>query len=541
MSRKIAILLLLLAGLYLAAVNDGWAPKSDSALYVGLGRSLAEGRGMAFNGRAQWGIPPVLPMLLAGCRLLVGDHYWLGNVCVTAFGLATIVLAYLAIRRLSANLPASVRDTVTLGALLVVGTSARLFIDSTLLMTDVPCACLVTAGLYAFVRGRTGHGAWYLAGAAVTGLAVLTRLPAVFFFAGYVVAAGVGAWQDGRKRVLLAIAGAVLAGAGLFLAWLVLFRSRVGPDAIDYLSPTVLRALSPLRPGKAADLAAALAVLPDALTSTIVYQKLSWFGLVPAGLMAVGLVRAARRRQWVLVLPVVFYVGFLVYWAPSGVASRYLLLAMPMLVYLLLVGVATVARPVRKALARAARRLRQGGRAGPLRRAAAWMVRAEWRGARVAVSVAVGIAMAISLPKVGREIYWMRHPRFLAVYDGGRWVDYKAMADHLADRADAASDRCLTPKGSVVHYWSGVVCESALEWDGTFVAHLTDLPPPEFARMAAERDYTFIAVPTDEGAWSRAIPEAMARTGAFAAPPARFGDLALFERKGATEAPNARP
>ena len=109
-------ILLALAGLFVLAVNDHWAVKSDSALYLGLGRSLAEGRGMMFNGRAEWGVPPVVPLLVAGCRLLAGAHDWLPNLCMTMFGLGVVVFSYLAVRHLAADLPGSLRDTVALGS-----------------------------------------------------------------------------------------------------------------------------------------------------------------------------------------------------------------------------------------------------------------------------------------------------------------------------------------------------------------------------------------------------------------------------------------
>jgi len=530
MNRKTAILLLLMAGLYLAAVNDHWAVKSDSALYLGLGQSLAEGRGMAFNGRQEWGIPPVVPLLVAGCRLLAGAHDWLPNLCMTGFGLGVVVFSYLVVRRLAADLPGSLRDTVALGSLLVVGTSARLFIDSTRIMTDVPCALFVIVGLYAFLRARSGHWAWYLAGAGVLVVGVLTRILAVFFFAGYVVAAAVTARERGRKGVLLALVGGTLAAAGMFLLWVVLFRGQAGPEAIDYLSAGTLERLNPLMAGKAAELLDALATLPDALASAIVYQKLSWFGLVPLGLMAVGLGRAVRLRQWLVVFPVVFYVGFLVWWAPAAVSSRYMLPVMPMLVYLLLVGLATAGPPVRKALGRASRRLRRSGRRGTGHRLAVSAVRTGRVAAIYGVSIAVGIAMAISLPKVGRLVYCMRNTEFYTVFDGGRWQHYKAMADYLRRRADPSADRCLTPKATVVHYWSGVICRSRVHWDGTQYDHLHDLAPAEFARMAGQSPNTFVVVPMDAGDWSRAIVPAMGRVGVFRVPPERFGDLALFER-----------
>jgi len=536
-------ILLALAGLYLVAVNDHWAVKSDSALYLGLGQSLAEGRGMMFNGRAEWGVPPVVPLLVAGCRLLAGAHDWLPNLCMTGFGLGVIVFSYLAVRHLAADLPGSLRDTVALGSLLVVGTSARLFIDSTRIMTDVPCTLFVVAGLYAFLRARSGHWAWYVAGAGVLVLGVLTRILAVFFFAGYVAAAAVTVWRHRRKGVLLALIGGTLAAAGLFLLWAVLFRSQSGPEAIDYLDTRYFERLNVFRLEKWGEILGGVLRLPDAVTSTIVYQKLSWSGLVPLALMAVGLWRAARLRQWLVVFPVVFYVGFLVVWAPGAVASRYMLLVMPMLVYLLLVGLATVGPPVRKALARASRRLRRSGQRGTGHRVAASAVRADRLAATYAVSIAVGIAMAISLPKVGREVYWMRHPRFYEVFDDGRWQDYRAMADYLRRRADPSADLCLTPKATVVHYWSGVRCDSRFHWQGESYDHFADLSPETFTRAAAALGNRFVAVPMDVGEWSRAIVPAMGRVGVFEVPPERFGNLALFERKAEADShPNgARP
>jgi len=143
----------------------------------------------------------------------------------------------------------------------------------------------------------------------------------------------------------------------------------------------------------------------------------------------------------------------------------------------------------------------------------------------------VGVAVAISLPKVGREIYWMRHPQFYAVFDGGRWQDYRTMAGYLSERADPKADRCRTPRERVVHYWSGVICRTAVQRNGRRYEHFHDLPPDEFARMAVRSRYTFIAVPMDEGEWSRDVVLALTRAGTLKIPPERFGDLTLFERK----------
>jgi len=204
MNVKPAILLLVLAGLYLVAVNDHWAPKPDSALYMGLGRSLAEGRGMAFNGRQEWGIPPAAPFLIAACRYVAGPHDWPANLCMTLMGLGVVVFAWLGVRRLSADLPASARGAVEVGTLAAAGLSARLFIDSARILTDVPCAFFLMVAFWAVVRARSGRAAWYVAGAMAAALAVLARVPALVCAAGLLAAAAIDMGRRRRGRALVA-------------------------------------------------------------------------------------------------------------------------------------------------------------------------------------------------------------------------------------------------------------------------------------------------------------------------------------------------
>jgi len=530
MKRHVSLVVLLaVAAGYLVAVNDQWATKSDSALYVGLGRALAEGRGMIFNGQAQWGAPPVVPLVLAGCRLLVGPHYWLPNLLMSVAGLGVVILAWATARQAATVLPRPWRDGVALGTLVIVGTSARLFIDSTILMTDVPCTLFLLAGVYALLRWRDRPAMAYPALAAAMLVATLTRIPALVFAVGLGAAAAMDAWRRPRRWRALGLLAASGAAAGLlFLWWAVAVRSRTDPGSADYLAAEYLGLFNLLSAEKWVLIGRALVRLPDAVTSSIVYQKLSWFGLVPIGLILVGWWRLARRRQWALVAPAVAHLGLLV--VLGIVASRYLLPIMPLLALAMLVGLLEVTTPLRRRLARAAhrmaRRAKADGHAGPGRR----LVRLGRRIAIVAVPAAVVLCASISLPKIGREVYWMRHPDFYRVFDGGRWRSFQALADHLRRRADPATDRCLAPVGSVVHYWSGVVCRSTIHWQGKRHLHLADLPPEDFARFAAASPFTFLAVPMDKGAWSTQTAAAMGTTGAFEPDVTRVGTFALFRR-----------
>jgi len=519
-----------MVALYLAAVNDQWPPKSDSALYVGLGRSLARGEGMRFNGLDQWGIPPAVPVLLAGCRLLVGEHYWLPNLVMTAAGLGVIALAWATARQVATALPRPWRDPLAFGTVVIVSTSGRLFIDSTCLMTDVPCTLLLTTGVYALLRWRDRPWVAYPVMAAAMLLATLTRIPAGVFAVGLGAAAVLEAWRrPDRWRRLAILGGLVVAAAALFGAWAAVVRARADPAAIDYLSPEHASLFSLTDPGRWAVRGQALLRLPEALTSSVVYQKLSWFGLVPLALILVGWWGLARRRQWVLVGPAVAYLLFLVVLGTVG--SRYLLAIVPLTVPTMLVGLLEVTTPLRRRLARTAHRLRRRARAGARPGTVRRLVRAGRWIAIVAVPVTAAVCAAVSLPKVGREIYWMRHPDFYRVFDGGRWQHYEALADHLRRTADPDTDRCLGPNGNVIHYWSGVVCRSDLHLEGQWYLHLHGLPAETLARFAAESDYTRLVVPMDEGTWSDRVLPALAATGAFDPQVTRFGPMALVRRR----------
>jgi hypothetical protein len=67
-------LFLALLGLYALGFNAQWRVEPDSALYLSVGRNLAEGRGYTFNGEPHRLVFPGLPLLFAGIfKLFPGD------------------------------------------------------------------------------------------------------------------------------------------------------------------------------------------------------------------------------------------------------------------------------------------------------------------------------------------------------------------------------------------------------------------------------------------------------------------------------------
>jgi 4-amino-4-deoxy-L-arabinose transferase-like glycosyltransferase len=516
----IALVFALVVVLHLLAITDRWTPKQDSALYMVLGRSLAEGRGMEFAGRQYWGIPPFVPLLIAGNHLLVGPSVWPLNVAMTAFAIGTVGIAYALVRRLAAELPATYQIDLPLGALIVVGTSARLYIDGTYVLTDVPFAFWVMLGLYGFVRGRRGHWGWCLAGSLALAVGVYTRLPAPAILAGAVAAVLVDVRRPGGgRRVAAALGGAavVLASAAV---WLLVVSARRDANTVDYVSSLALERFLTWEGVREA--AGTVAEFPAAITSAIVNQKLEFahFNLLPTALVILGLATSARHRQWLVVLPLGAYVLLLAVRGGGSAASRYMLPMMPILAYALLLGVQTLANWA----------TRLGRTLGvPDSPTTAFLN-------RVPLAVAVALLTATSLVRVGRQIIWVHHPRFEEVYEDGRWQDPLAVGRYLKGRAERPQDTVLTPDDTIVAYVSGLWTEDRIRWRGRGYVHWSEAPPEAVVHEAERRGYRFVVVPTDKGDWSRGVEARLAENELFRGPLRPFDTLAVYERAAEAEA-----
>lgn len=535
--RRLLIVAGFLAILYGLAINNQWAIRPDSATYLGVGQSLAEGRGLTFNGSPAPALPPLVPLMVAACHLLVGGDYWLINLVMKVFAVGAAVMSYAVVRRLGEGLSDGVREDMAIGAALVAGTSARFFTDSTPVLTDIPFTFWFLVGLYGFVRGRTGHWGWTLAGSLVMVVAVATRYVGGVIFAGMVVAVLLDFRRPGHvKRSLAALAGfGVMAAGGVLLVTL-----ARGPEAALNLGRALLGLCqeqwnSLVYGPKVADLGLAVAALPKVVCETVVDQEVKWFNVVPAGLVAVGLWASLRRKEKVAWVSVVALVGFLVLLGRAAVAPRYLLPVLPLLAYFLLRGVHETAAWV-KARRRRAAVGRGEGAAEPTERRA-----------RVALTVTVAICLAVSLPKVFREIYWMRHPQFYEVYQKGRWQQWIEACAYLRARG-RPGDVVGTTETSVVHYLSGLRFRSETfrvepdnpdTWQYGF-GNLTGFPPRVFAEATAKSEIRFLVIPTDlrrtSDSWSESAMRAIEAQGEFGSPPKRFGNVAVYERLAAREA-----
>lgn len=160
------------AAVYLACVHGQWWPTSDSALYVGLGRSLAEGGGYQFNWAFCNYVTPGLPWLYAACHALAGQYsFWLAHLAITLCGLASLWLIYATFARLTGGWTALAVATMTAG-------SQLFFHHAHVFLTDVPFLPIFWGMMYVSVRYlQQPHWKFAAWAGALAAMSVVLRAP----------------------------------------------------------------------------------------------------------------------------------------------------------------------------------------------------------------------------------------------------------------------------------------------------------------------------------------------------------------------------
>jgi hypothetical protein len=291
------------------------------------------------------------------------------------------------------------------------------------------------------------------------------------------------------------------------LAWMFFLRSRADASIPDYISAAQGGRLDLSSAERWVDIAAGILHFPVALADVLTEQKLTVANLGLVALLLMGLWPALRRRQFAVVLPLIFYVGFLIVCGRFAVARRYLLPVLPIIAYVLLLGATEVAALVTA---------RKGASAVS-------------KGAKVAMAAVVALGVAVSLPKDIERIYWAQQPRFCMVYDNGRWTDLLDIARLLRERGRLDTDVVATSQAALVHYLTGLRVASHELWSPNAEEKPIPQPPKDFAAAAVSNGYRFVLVPTNAKDWSSDALREMEETRRFR-PPDTIGHLALFER-----------
>ncbi len=142
--RRVAVALIVFAAVvifYVASIPGVFILNPDSALYMGLGRSLAQGKGYAINGESYGKFPPLFPAMLSVVYATVGESFWWLQFVPALCGVVGVVLVFWVLRPRIAWWPALA---------VAVLTATNMFYESHSLLvvrSDVPYTCFSLAAL----------------------------------------------------------------------------------------------------------------------------------------------------------------------------------------------------------------------------------------------------------------------------------------------------------------------------------------------------------------------------------------------------------
>ena len=476
--------------LYAAGVSTHWRFQRDSALYMGLARSLAETGAYTFNGAPQRLSLPGFPALLSLVYRTVGESFLAMNLLVALFGLGCVALGWLLFR------VQPLGRAQALACLVMLGFSRTLFYYSSHIITDVPFAFFVLLGLYCGTRMLRGDGRervrWCLAAAGATlaacavrplGLALLMALAA----APWLRRGALSQWRANLGWTAVLAAPTTVAGA-LWVHRGLAFGTATGTSYFHWfvgvrgLAGAVLHVLAQV-PG-------AVGGLSDTVLGSNLGLTVSVLLAIPIG---VGFVAAVRCGERVLAAFGVAYVGAVCLAYPG---RRLLLPVLPALLVWLVLGVGAIAR-----FAAERRRL-----SGPS------LVRAGW--------VLVALLALGNLAHAGKTIYEAHSADFYAVIEDGRLPDYFRLTDWLREHA-GPQDCVLADENNFIHYFSRVrthrTARETVEFD----------VPDQVARMKRAR-VTYVVLDLSDRIPTRRMLQLMDAYPAAFEKAATFGKLELY-------------
>jgi len=423
--RQVAVVAVLVGLLYAFAVNDQWRFGNDSALYLSVGRSLAGGQVLRFDGSGTpAGGSPGVPILVAVSYKVFGEALWPLNLLMSAMGFAAAVLTYRIVRFDRSRRTA-------LNVFLLTSLSVALYVRSLSIESDVPALFFLTAALWSLQKFTRGRWRWL-----PVGVVMLLAFTAMRLVGGVIVMAVAVALVLQRcrlplwKRLVggLAIAGS-LAAAALVGQWLFGLEE---PIVGGYLRAISGRFTEYVDWGNL--YRQTLLEFPPSCFKLFTGQTLPPAASAPVLLLvAYGALRALKSRKMLIVLPPLVYIGMLIFlWGEP--APRYLILVLPLVVYLFVDGIL--------ALAGAVLSIRPYGPYG----------RRE-HNAQVYASIAVAVFLSANLPKVLREGVWKsHHGRFAEVVEHGKLSRWQPVADFLKNQELAPNEVILTADAAVVDF-----------------------------------------------------------------------------------------
>lgn len=446
-----------MALIYLMAFNGQWRLEPDSALYLTIGRNLAEGQGYTYHEQINQVAYPGLPYLWAIVFKLFGtNRLWPAQCVMLLIGFVSLGLWYRLVR-IHAGRAMAVLMTC------MVGMTETVFRYAFELRNDLP----FLMGILAFLVGyeglrrqadpvdrlsRRAWPVWVNLIVLVSGLAVAVVMrPAMWALLGAVVLTAIwavsrqrqGRW--GRLVILLLAIGIVVAfyrfdprrhsGSGAMGA----YEESLVESATDRLMPTLQLAVQENLPKFFSSL------VTDAAFGTSLGAN--WLNVIVA-LVVLGSGVALMRRRPLWGLLVAFTVAMIV--VVPRPQARYLLAVLPLLAY----GWWRMMVKVERKLPR------------------------PW--GRLAFGVLLALWVLPNLGKVFEMVYEQRRMPFLAHYKNGQFL-------HVGELADAVRNDVPDPVPVVAPMRMGRIL--------TYLSHRRIVEAREFSFYEAWPAQFFVILP----------------------------------------------
>lgn len=476
LNRFFRWLFLLVVVVYAIGINDQWRFQRDSALYLGLARSLAENGEFSFNYHPHTYVWPGFPAVLSLVYMTVGENFLVMNVIVSVMGLACIAMGWLLLRELP------IEDWQAAACILLFGMSRTLFYYSAHVMTEVPFTLLVLIALYCGLRVLRAAGPsgwlWCIGAAAATTAAQFVRPSAL----ALLIALLVTVWarrptrrrlMESMGRLLIILAPYVVTGA-LWCHRCGMVAHQAGATATGYFDRFVARRGLGIVTRVLSRIPELAEAVPDVAFGV-------GMGLVVGALLlalaVLGAVRLVRRGDRLLLPYAALCVGATCLGSPG---RRYLVpVLLPLYCWIIL------------GLDAAIMRLGKAGGRGPT------------PGVRRAIMYGfVALAVGLNVARIGCVIHENRAPDFNAAQARGRLGQYLDLTDHLAGTTSPERDVVVAREDRIVHHFSRARVQtvpSRVSWksvrEGRMVGRMKELAETWTVYMVydPDKDGTIVA------------------------------------------------
>ncbi|MFP4355770.1 MAG: ArnT family glycosyltransferase [Phycisphaerae bacterium] len=415
---------------YLLGTGGSWWPSKDSALYLGLGRSLAAGEGYVFNGEPCNYVSPGMSWIISPFYLLTDQPVFLLNIWLSLTGLASLVLIW---RTLCHWTDAKTALLVTA----ITAVSYRFYLSAHEILSDQTFTLLFWLVLYSWTRFGKGRWTWtplLLVGAFA---AAWVRSPGLLALSA--CSAGVLLDRSARPMRRVVGSGLIFLGSCASVGIQYLWAKALVQDSVGY-------ARSLLKPDNVLmyylqQMGLGTRNWLEVLSEGLISQEFIFSVGIPLAIFwVIGSVLQIRARRplaavTVFLLLLLYTLGV----NADAVRSRYMIPVVPMFIWLVFLGLQWV-------VAAAARRKQANVRQAALR----------------AAMVFGGICLAMNVVKVGRWVFWYTPQTYLAGYPitqrgGGHYQTFQ-VAQFLNQPGRPAGSIVMTHQaGRIMHYLTGRV------------------------------------------------------------------------------------